>query len=143
MGKVPQHRLFQTDQLEQFAHPFVGRFSGGNPVHPQRLGHRGADPNPWVEAGERVLEDDLHGLPVRADLAWTEVSDVEALEQDPSLVGMVESDDEVGQRRLTTAAFADHGQCLTVVDVERDLHYGVYPGLAVGRELLGDAFHAD
>ncbi len=143
MGVVVQHRLLKADQLEQATHPVPRLLFGGDFVDHQGLGHRGTDPDSRVETGERILKDDLHGLSVYAHLLGFEGGDVNALEENPALVRVVETDDEVGQGGFSTTALSDHGEGLTVVDMKRYVSHSVYPAVVGGRELFRYSLHLD
>ena len=79
-----------------------------------------SDRVPWVEGGERVLEDHLHPGPNRSHRCLAEAGDVFPVEQDTAAGRLDELEDRATERRLSAARLADETDCLTATDRERD-----------------------
>ena len=74
-----------------------------------------------VERRVRVLEDDLHAAPNRAELALGHARDLVALELDAPLGRRHEPEQGSPERRLPAPRFADEPQHLAPAEVERDV----------------------
>ncbi len=91
------------------------------PIHGgllQRLADDGADGEPRIERGVRVLEDDLHVAPQRAQCLAAQPSDVGTLEPDFARTRLDQPQDAAAGGRLAAARFADQPQRLALADVE-------------------------
>src|SRR5262249_21394339 len=53
-----------------------------------------------VQRGIPILEDDLHPLAVRRELRFAELHEVDAVEQDRSMIGVVEPQEAAAERAL-------------------------------------------
>ncbi len=89
-------------------------------VDPERLGDRIADGHPRVEAGQRVLEDDLQVLARRAQRLSLRMGDVAAHQGHRAGGRRDQVQHRPRQRRLARAALADHAQRLALAHHERD-----------------------
>jgi hypothetical protein len=89
-------------------------------VHAQRLADDAPDAVPRVERGERILEDDLHAPPQRAQLALTQVRDVLAVEHDPSAGRLVKPQQRPADGRLAATRLADEPERLAAADRQID-----------------------
>src|SRR5262249_47450411 len=102
--------------------------------------------------GIRVLEDHLHTTAELAQLSAARRTHVDGVERDRSGIGLDESDDAAGQRRLAAARLACEAEDLPVVQSERDIVDGAggfhaCPADALSHssaepEALGEALHA-
>ncbi len=72
----------QSDLFEQLGDPLALLAAGGDAVDAERLADNIARFHPWVERGERVLEDDLHRAPDRTQLGLAEMRDVALVQPD-------------------------------------------------------------
>ena len=97
--------------------PFARR---ADAVDAQTLADAVADRRARVEAGVRVLEDDLHPAPVRLQLRALERRDVPAVEVDRARRRLDEPQQQPPDRRLAAARFADEPQRLAARDLEAD-----------------------
>ncbi len=79
-----------------------------------------ADAHARVEAGVRVLEDDLDVAPGRLQLARVEVEERLALEADLAVGRRDQPQDDLAERRLAAAGLAHEAERLTFGDVEAD-----------------------
>ena len=93
-----------------------------------------ADPFPRIEAGVRILEDQLHLAPERAELAGAVPVDRLALEDDLAGRRLQQADDRPPERRLPAAGLADEAERLA--RLHREAH-------AVDRMDLRDLFLED
>ena len=78
----------------------------------ERLGDAVADRHARIEAGERVLEDDLHRAPAAAQRLAVERGEVLAEPQHAARGRLDQAQDRAAERRLAAAALADHAQRL-------------------------------
>ena len=69
-----------------------------------------------VEAGVRVLEDDLHPAPVRLERGALDVGDVHAVEADRPGRRLDEAQQQPADRRLAAARLADEAEGLAAAD---------------------------
>src|SRR6185437_13772159 len=72
----------QSDLFEQLGDPRALLAAGSDAVDAERLADNIAGSHPWIERGERVLEDDLHGAPDRTQLGLAEVGNVALVQPD-------------------------------------------------------------
>jgi len=96
--EISKHRTIETNEFKKRASAFFGFFAGGDAMDSEWFSDCGPNSDSRVEAGEWVLEDDLHGFAMRPKFARSEMGDVEAVENDASFVGIVEPDYEIRER---------------------------------------------
>ena len=89
-------------------------------VDAQPLADAVADRGPRVQAGVRVLEDDLHPAPIGPELGALDPRDIRPIELDPARRRVEEAQDHPADRRLAAARLADEPERLAAPDVERD-----------------------
>jgi hypothetical protein len=89
-------------------------------VDRQPLADDRADRHPRVEAGERVLKDDLHLTPQAPQFAALQREHVSAVEGHRACRRLDQAQDRAPERRLAAAGLADYAQRLPRHDVERD-----------------------
>ena len=99
----------------------------------QRLGDRGADRHPRIERRVRVLEDHLHALAHRAQIALRQLRDLPVFEPDRPGRRLVQAQDRSPQRRLTATGLADEAERLAAQNIERDLGDGAHRSIAPGQ----------
>jgi hypothetical protein len=87
-------------------------------VDDQRLFDRRANAEARVERLVRILVDDLHPPPERAEPARREGGDVLAVEADDPGIRLEEPEDRLGGRRLPTARLADEREHLAAAEEE-------------------------
>ena len=114
----------QPDALEQVGREALLIALLDQPVHQGRFGDGGADSQPRVERGVRVLVDHLDRAPHRAQLGALGGEHVGAVEGHRSLVRPVEADDAPGQGRLAAAGLADHAERLPWSELDVDVVEG-------------------
>ena len=79
---------------------------------PERLADRAADPDPRVERGVGVLEDDLHRSAERAQVRAASIEDAAVLQEDVSARHRHEPHDRAADRRLARSALLDEAQAV-------------------------------
>ena len=89
-------------------------------VDAQALADAVADRGPRVEAGVRVLEDDLHPPAVRLEGGALERRELDAVELDRARRRLDEAQEQPPDRRLAAARLADQPEGLAAADVEAD-----------------------
>ena len=109
----------EPDHLQQLAH-LLAELLAAAPVHAQRLADHPPDRVARVQRGVRVLEDHLHPLPQRPQLALAHVRDVGAVEEDRAAGGLVQAQQRPADRRLAAARLADEPERLAALDRQRD-----------------------
>src|SRR5262249_42181155 len=77
-----------------------------------------ADGMPRVQRRVRVLEDHLDVPPERPHLAWPQVGDVVAVENDPPSGGLKEAGQQTAGGRLAASRFAHQPERLALADAE-------------------------
>ena len=107
----------ETDQTQDLHHA-LGVRARGEPVQRERLGERLPDRHPRIERRERVLEDDLHGAPLRAHRRLGQREDVFAVEVRVARGRLEQAQHQPARRRLAAAGLADERQRLADRDVE-------------------------
>jgi hypothetical protein len=109
----------KPDRLEELTHAGIEASSPAEAVDPHRLADDPADAVARVERGEGVLEDDLHAAAEGAELAFTAVCDVLAVEDDPARSRFVKPQDRAPHSRLTAARLTHQTERLAAPDLER------------------------
>ena len=100
-----------------------------------------------IEAGERILEDDLHLLPVLAHLLEGQGRDVDTVEDHFARCGLEKPQDRATDRRLAGSGFANEPQHLACADGKRHILDGLNAVddareyTAVNREILAQVPH--
>ena len=115
----------------------------------QALADAVADRRAWVEAGVRVLEDDLHPPPVRLQRGALDLGDVLAIEQDGARRRVDEAQEQPSDRGLAAARLADEAERFAATDLEADAVHGLdeadlpLEDPAVDREVLHEVLDLD
>ncbi len=94
----------------------------------QRLADNGADRHARIQAGERILEDDLHVLAIGAHGSGRELGDIAALEEHSARGGLDQAQDGAPDGCFAGAGFADEAYHLARLDGERHIFYGSHGG---------------
>ncbi len=95
----------------------------------------GVRASPADVVGDRPVEDEgllQHRRDVAAQVGQAQPADVAAVEGDPALVGVVEAEQQLGQRRLARPARPDHGDLLARGDAQVDSGQRGPLGVGVG-----------
>ncbi len=87
-----------------------------------------------IERGERVLEDDLHRAPVRAQFCLAEMGDVVAVEPDAAAGRLDQPQDAARHRRFAAAGFADQPERLAGAKRKADAVDGVHGADAAAQD---------
>ena len=95
-------------------------------MHAQRLADHASDRVARVQRGVRILEDHLHPLAQRPQLAFAEVRDVRAVEDDLAAGRLVQAQEGAADRRLAAPGLADEPERLAALDPERDAVDGLH-----------------
>jgi hypothetical protein len=107
----PGHLGVEPDLGQQRGDPIVDLGSRNDPVRAQGFGDRRADLRARVERRRRVLEDDLHVTPVRAQTAARGQPDhVAPVEADRARGRRNQTHERPRDRRLARTALADQRQ---------------------------------
>ena len=85
-----------------------------------RLRENAADREPRIQAGIRILKDDLHAPAQRPHLAARQTDDLLPFELDAAARRLNQLQDAAARRRLAAAALADQAEHFSGVHVERD-----------------------
>src|ERR1700682_3016959 len=119
--RIVQHLIRpEPDLLEQFGDPFPLFVTRGHAMDGERLGPDVARPLAWCERGERVLKNDLHRTPVRAQLGLAEMGDIAAIEPDGAGGRLDEAQDAARNRRFAAAGLADKPERFSDAQREAD-----------------------
>src|SRR6185312_6921591 len=110
----------QSDLFEQLGDPLALRAAGSDAVDAERLADNIAGSHPWIERGERVLEDDLHGAPDRTQLGLAEVGNVALVQPDAAAGRLDQAQDAACHGRFAAAGLADKAQCFADAKRETD-----------------------
>ena len=124
VGKRVREPPPHADQVQQPAHFFLPFPLCAHPVDLQGVPHDSAHAHHRVQRRQRVLKDDLHLPPQRAQFPAGERAHVPSLEIHPSRGGLVQSQDRAGEGRLAAAAFSDQSEGLVPVDLKRHPVHG-------------------
>ena len=109
----------EPHQVEQLLDPFAALVAWHDVgVDEERLTDDVTDRLAWIQRGVRVLEDDLDVAAQLAHLRTLGVGDVLAVEDDASLGGLLQGDEQPSQGGLSTPGLTDHTQGFTGVEVE-------------------------
>ncbi len=105
-GKPSICALRKPDAVEQLGDGALELAAARGPVHAQRLRHDVAGRHARIERGERILEDDLHLRPQRAQLRLGEMGDVASAERMRAGGRLDQPQDRASDRRLAAAGLA-------------------------------------
>ena len=130
-----------ADTAQQIGDDIVDFAPGNRTVNLQRLCDCLADGAAGIEAGKRVLEDDLDLAPMRAQRFGSKIGDVGAVEPDRAACGIEQADDQVRERRLAASTLADNGEGLAPIDVQADVLDRVHAGSVSCGKVLGQGLH--
>src|SRR6266404_7533636 len=139
----------ETDLLEQLVDTRALRSAARETVDLDALGDDRADAHARVQRRVRVLKDDLHVAPHRAEIASGQREDVAAVERDGARRRLGEAQDTTSERRLAAAGLADDAERLARPHRQVDARDGVdgRPGTAeksaADRVLLAQAAYLD
>ena len=97
----------EPDFVEELPNAFVRLGAGGELVDRQAFPDDRADRHPRIQAGERVLEDDLDPPAQAAAAPWLQRADVDAVELNLAGRRLDEAQDAAPERRLAAARLAD------------------------------------
>ena len=97
----------EADTFQKIGHPLACLRAGSKLVFEIRLGNCGAHRHARIEAGERILEDHLHGPAHVAQLLRIHGQHILAVEQDFAALRLDKAHDRASGRRLAAAGFAD------------------------------------
>ncbi len=132
-GELPRLALLEPFEPDDAEHLFDPRALLAL-VHPlQPHPERDVVPDRHVREERVVLEDHVHVAPVRRH-----GGDVDAAEQDPPLVGLLEAADHPEGRRLPAAARPEQGEELALLDLDRDGAHRLDAAEALADALEGD-----
>jgi hypothetical protein len=132
----------QSDGVEELDDPGIDLGPAGEPMEPERLADDLSARHPRIERRVRILEDDVHATPVRAEIAPGEVRDVRAVQPDRPCGGLVETVDAVADGRLPAPRLADEAEDLSRGDREGDPVDGVHdPAGAAHAAAEREVFH--
>src|SRR5262249_31646675 len=92
----------------------------------------------WVQARVRVLEDDLHLLPQRPQLATPELRDRAAAVPDVAGRRLEQADDRAAERGLAAPRLADEAEGLSLANGERDVVDRMDPRNLAAEQTLPD-----
>ena len=107
----------ETHAVKQVGDAFVAM--AAVPVEvTQRLGNDITSPHARIERRIRVLENDLHLPPIRAEGVRRKPGDVGTVEQDFTSGRLDQAQERFGRRRFAAAGFADESQRFTRVERE-------------------------
>ncbi len=115
------HPGVEPDNLEQFAHPALPLPAVADVVDFQRLRDDRPDRQPGVQAGVRILEDNLHVPPTASQLRGGRLRQVLAFEIDGALGWLVELEDGPTGGALAATRLAHEAQRLASLDREADV----------------------
>src|SRR5699024_4546527 len=113
------HRGVESDEFEHLGHLVIA-FSGGDSVHGQGLGDDFADRQARIDGGHGVLDHDLDVLAHGQAFALAEIGDVDAVDDDPSLLRGDHFEHFPDRGRLAAAGLADEAERLSGLDLEID-----------------------
>ena len=128
----------QSDFLEQLPDASVRVGSFGEPVDGQSLAHDRADRHARVERRERILKDDLHLPPQRAQSGRIEREHVRAVERDLAGRRLDETKNGPAGGRLAAARLADEAERLAALHVEGDAIDGANEPDGATEDAAGD-----
>jgi hypothetical protein len=72
----------------------------------KRLGHEGKNAHSWIQAGIRVLKNDLHLSPKLLHFRERQVDDARSLEDDLTACGFMQANKASSYRRFAATRFA-------------------------------------
>lgn len=110
----------ETYLLEEPAHPGPSLGAVQVRVQAERLRHGVASGHPWIQRGQRVLEDHLDFAVRLPQRPLRKGGQLDVAERDRASGGLGEAGDAACQRRLARAALADDGEGLPRPDGEVD-----------------------
>ncbi len=118
----------EADQVHHLADLLAPFRTIPDVVDPQALADAVGDRRPRIEAGVRVLEDDLHPPAERLEVLAAERRQILPVEPDRARGRFDEAQDKTSDRRLAAARFADEAEGLAAAHVERDAIDGLDAG---------------
>jgi hypothetical protein len=98
---------------------FLIRSSLGQPMDANRLADDLANRHPWIQAGIRILKDDLHSAPQGAKLSLRATGDQLTVKNHPAKRRLDEAKHEAAERALAATALTDKAHCLAPADHNR------------------------
>src|SRR6478735_8776936 len=111
----------QADRGKKVGDPFLPVRSAPQTMDSERLHERFLDRQPRIEACIRILENDLHVLPVMPHLLLGQLRDIDAVEENLTFRRLREAQDGAAGCRLARARFSDQPDHFAGLDVERDV----------------------
>src|SRR5690606_1698303 len=103
-----------------------------------RFGDRRTGRDARVEAGEGILEDDLHPLAHLAQLGIAHLQYVFAIDDDRAVVGLDQAEDRAAGCRLAATRLTDKRKSFTNLHAERNILHGVYASRNAAKEARAD-----
>src|SRR5699024_6814105 len=119
------HRGVESDEFEHLG-DLVMALGGGSSVHGQRCGDGCPERQARLDGGHRVLEHDLDGLAHGQAFAFAQIGDVDAVDEDPTLLRGDHLEHFPDRRRLAAAGLTDASERLSGLDLEIDSVDGPY-----------------
>src|SRR5579864_905597 len=134
----------EADEIDELAHHLAPRLGGADAVDDERLADDVEDGHAWIERAEGVLEDELHLAAKRLERLALERRHIDGrpriVEGDRARIGRERAKQQLAQRRLAAAAFADEAQAFAALDREADIvDGGEASGLAAEDAAFADA----
>ena len=114
VGVATRHRGVEPDFLEQGADPRRDLLARHDAMDLQALGDRRADGEARIERAVRILEDDLHPPPHRAERLPVEAEQVLAFEAHRPGGGRMQPEHGAPEAGLPAAGFAHQGERLAL-----------------------------
>ena len=103
----------QANTAEQFGNARRFLSARHNAMQPQRLRNRLRHRHARIKAAERVLENNLHIPPARAQGGWRKAGKVFTRETHRTAIGFNQAQHHTPERGFPAAAFANNRQHLT------------------------------
>ncbi len=116
----------QPDLLEQLCDPFPLCVARGDAMNDERFAHDIAGGHARIERRKRVLEHDLHRTPVRAQVRFAEMGDIEPVQANAAPGRLDETKDAARHRRLAAAGFADQPERLSDANGKAHAVHGMH-----------------
>ena len=121
MGEAVRVLGVHPHQLQQFKNSLAPLCAPAHAVDIQPLGNDVRDRHAGVQAGVRVLVDDLHFLGEGHPLLFREVGGLLPLKQDTPFRGRVQADDSAPEGGFPAAGFPHQAQRLSLLNGKRDV----------------------
>ena len=115
----------QPHLCEELRDPLRAVLRGADRVDREHLEQRAADRLPRIERRVRILQDDLHPLPVRQQATFVEAREVHVLVPHLSRVGPVQPQHAPAEGALAAPGLADEPERAPAVEVEGHPVHGV------------------